>query len=119
MEKRYQGDDISFSIELETVGNPSITKFSDLDELFVYLYTDKCFIVKYSKKTRAGYLPLTVASDTVLVGELLSADTRRMRDGILYADVMVDKNGKDKTKQENTGIYIAKSLIKIEENYGD
>lgn len=117
--KKYQGEDIYFSLNFSNSSNVSITSFDDLENVIVYAYTGEEDIVKFSKELKAGYEPLTSASPTNLKGVIRSEFTKLMT-GQIMLDIMCIVASEDGDKADNiiqramSGIYILPSIIKDE-----
>lgn len=123
--KKYQGEDIYFSLNFSDSTNPDITSFADLYNVIVYAYTKSDYIVKYSILQTGDYLtgyePLTDTSinGTQLQGIIKSEQTSLMS-GQVMLDVMCIKSTSDGDTKENliqkamSGIFILPSLIKSE-----
>ena len=110
---RYQGENIDFSVTLNDTS--SISSWKDLDNVFLYLYTDTSHIAKFSGEIRDGYGCLTISDDgKVLYGLLLPTSTLTMQ-GALKMDIL-GTNGTKKAYIRNlyTGIEIAFAPIKQE-----
>ena len=117
--KKYQGEDIYFSLNFSNSSNVSITSFDDLENVIVYAYTGEDDIVKFSKELKEGYEPLTSASSTNLKGVIRSEFTKLMT-GQIMLDIMCIATSIDGDKAYNiiqramSGIYILPSIIKDE-----
>ncbi len=110
---RYQGENIDFYITLNDAS--SISKFTELDNVFVYLYTHTSHIVKFSGSSKDGYGNLTTSDDgKTLSGTLLPDDTLTMQ-GALRMDIL-GVNGEEKAyiNSIGTGIEIMYAPIKQE-----
>ncbi len=110
---RYQGENIDFYIVLNAAS--SISKFTDLDNVFVYLYTHTSHIVKFSGSRENGYGYLTTSDDgKTLSGTLLPSDTLTMQ-GALHMDILgVIGTQKAYINSIGTGIEIIYTPIKQE-----
>lgn len=117
--KKYQGEDIYFSLNFSNSSNLNITSFDDLENVIVYAYTGENDIVKFSKELKEGYEPLTSASSTNLKGVIRSEFTKLMT-GQIMLDIMCIATSIDGDKADNiiqramSGIYILPSIIKDE-----
>ena len=117
--KKYQGEDIYFSLNFSNSSNLNITSFDDLENVIVYAYTGEEDIVKFSKELKDGYEPLTSASPTNLKGVIRSEFTKLMT-GQIMLDIMCIATSIDGDKADNiiqramSGIYILPSIIKDE-----
>lgn len=117
--KKYQGEDIYFSLNFSNSSNLNITSFDDLENVIVYAYTGEDDIVKFSKVLKDGYEPLTSASATNLKGVIRSEFTKLMT-GQIMLDIMCIATSVDGDKADNiiqramSGIYILPSIIKDE-----
>lgn len=117
--KKYQGEDIYFSLNFSNSSNLNITSFDDLENVIVYAYTGEEDIVKFSKELKDGYEPLTSASSTNLKGVIRSESTKLMT-GQIMLDIMCIATSIDGDKADNiiqramSGIYILPSIIKDE-----
>ena len=117
--KKYQGEDIYFSLNFTNSSNNNITSFEDLENVIVYAYTGEDDIVKFSKELKEGYEPLTSASSTNLKGVIRSEFTKLMT-GQIMLDIMCIATSIDGDKADNiiqramSGIYILPSIIKDE-----
>lgn len=117
--KKYQGEDIYFSLNFSNSSNVNITSFDDLENVIVYAYTGENDIVKFSKELKEGYEPLTSASSTNLKGVIRSESTKLMT-GQIMLDIMCIATSIDGDKADNiiqramSGIYILPSIIKDE-----
>ena len=117
--KKYQGEDIYFSLNFTNSSNNNITSFDDLENVIVYAYTGEDDIVKFSKVLKDGYEPLTSASATNLKGVIRSEFTKLMT-GQIMLDIMCIVTSVDGDKADNiiqramSGIYILPSIIKDE-----
>ena len=117
--KKYQGEDIYFSLNFTNSSNNNITSFDDLENVIVYAYTGEDDIVKFSKVLKDGYEPLTSASATNLKGVIRSEFTKLMT-GQIMLDIMCIATSVDGDKADNiiqramSGIYILPSIIKDE-----
>ena len=117
--KKYQGEDIYFSLNFSNSSNLNITSFDDLENVIVYAYTGEEDIVKFSKELKDGYEPLTSASPTNIKGVIRSEFTKLMS-GQIMLDIMCIATSIDGDKADNiiqramSGIYILPSIIKDE-----
>ena len=123
--KKYQGEDVYFSLNFSESTNPDITSFADLYNVVVYVYTKSDYIVKYSVLQTGdyatGYEPLTYVDvdNLILQGIILSEQTSLMS-GQIMLDIMCIKDTLDGDTKENliqkamSGIYILPSIIKAE-----
>jgi len=119
--KKFQGEDIYFTLNFTTSAGSDITSFNDLANVIVYAYTKEDNIVKFSRETKVGYSTLTpVGTDgMVLKGVITSANTKLML-GQMILDIMCIKTNTDGDGTENmiqtsmSGVFIMESLIKDE-----
>lgn len=119
--KKYQGEDVYFSLNFDASVNPYIHSFNDLENVIVYLYCDESNIIKFSKVTKAGYEPLVNKGGLgmVLEGMLKSSHTYNM-EGQIMIDVMCVKPSTLGDLKENviqkamSGIFMLPSIIKAE-----
>ena len=117
--KKYQGEDIYFSLNFTNSSNNNITSFDDLENVIVYAYTGEDDIVKFSKVPKDGYEPLSSVSPTNLKGVIRSEFTKLMT-GQIMLDIMCIATSVDGDKADNiiqramSGIYILPSIIKDE-----
>ena len=117
--KKYQGEDIYFSLNFSNSSNVNITSFDDLENVIVYAYTGEDDIVKFSKELKEGYEPLTLTDSTTLKGAIRSEFTKKMS-GQIMLDIMCIAATIDGDKADNiiqramSGIYILPSIIKDE-----
>lgn len=117
--EKYPGDDIDFAINFEQLENEIVDGFSFFENVFVYLFTDACFVSKFSLVPKEGYNQLILISETEMNGVCPSIDTKKM-EGNLMAEVMcvlpssIPDGKKNMSKKAFTGITIAKTLIKTE-----
>jgi hypothetical protein len=123
--KKYQGEDIYFSLNFSDSTNPDITSFDDLYNVVVYAYTKSDYIVKYSVLQTGDYLtgyePLidTRIDGTQLQGIIKSEHTALMS-GQVMLDIMCIRTTTDGDTKENliqkamSGIFVLPSLIKAE-----
>ena len=117
--KKYQGEDIYFSLNFSNSSNLNITSFDDLENVIVYAYTGEDDIVKFSKVPKDGYEPLSSVSPTNLKGVIRSEFTKLMT-GQIMLDIMCIATSVDGDKADNiiqramSGIYILPSIIKDE-----
>ena len=117
--KKYQGEDIYFSLNFSNSSNVSITSFDDLENVIVYAYTGEDDIVKFSKVLKDGYEPLSSVSPTNLKGVIRSEFTKKMT-GQIMLDIMCIASSADGDQADNiiqramSGIYILPSIIKDE-----
>lgn len=117
--RKYQGEDIYFSLKFNSSDNPAINSFSDISNLVVYAYTNKDRITKFSKNTVTGYYPLISITDIELQGVIGSSETAEMH-GQVIIDVLAEIPSID-GDLENTliqkvysGIFVSESIIKTE-----
>lgn len=117
--KKYQGEDIYFSLNFTNSSNNNITSFEDLENVIVYAYTGEDDIVKFSKELKEGYEPLTLTDSTTLKGAIRSEFTKKMS-GQIMLDIMCIAATIDGDKADNiiqramSSIYILPSIIKDE-----
>ena len=117
--KKYQGEDIYFSLNFSNSSNVNITSFDDLENVIVYAYTGEDDIVKFSIVEKGGYEPLTSVSQTNIKGVIRSEFTKLMS-GQIMLDIMCIVASEDGDKADNiiqramSGIYILPSIIKDE-----
>jgi len=119
--KKYQGEDIYFTLNFTMGVDNDITSFDSLHNIVVYAYTNDKNIVKFSKLDMDGYEPLIdVSGDwTVIRGALKSEHTANMS-GQVSIDVMCSVDSGDSDGIENmiqrasSGIFILPSIIKQE-----
>lgn len=117
--KKYQGEDIYFSLNFSNSSNVNITSFDDLENVIVYAYTGENDIVKFSKEAKEGYEVLASSSPTNLKGVIRSEFTKLMT-GQIMLDIMCIATSIDGDKADNiiqramSGIYILPSIIKDE-----
>ncbi len=110
---RYQSETIDFAIYLND--GSSITKWSDLTKLVVYLYTSLTTIVKFTTTTTEGYNDLTISADgKTLSGTLSSADTSTMKGGLFMDIYAMADTEKKCIRSLPTGIEIKYAPIKQE-----
>ena len=116
---KYPGDDIDFAVDFEKLENETVDGFSFFENVIVYLFTDACFVSKFSLVPKTGYNQLVLISETEINGVCPSIDTKKM-EGNLKVEVMcilpssIPDGKKNMTKSADTGIKIAKTLIKTE-----
>jgi len=119
--KRYQGEDIYFSLNFSTSTIPDITSFNDLENMIVYAYTQSDIVTKFSRIAKEGYGPLldTNGNGLTLKGVISSDNTKDML-GQIVLDIMCIKSSTEGDLTENliqkalTGIFIMPSVIKEE-----
>ena len=117
--KKYQGEDIYFSLNFSNSSNVNITSFDDLENVIVYAYTGENDIVKFSKEIKEGYEPLALTDSTTLKGAIRSEFTKKMS-GQIMLDIMCIAATTDGDKADNiiqramSSIYILPSIIKDE-----
>jgi hypothetical protein len=120
--KKYQGEDIHFSLNFNTSTNSDITSFNDFQNVIIYAYTQDTSIAKFSVLSKDGYSPLVDPDGglgMILKGSIKSSYTKDMS-GQVILDVMcirptVDGDLTDNLIQKvNTGIFIIPSIIKVE-----
>jgi hypothetical protein len=119
--KKYQGEDIYFSLKFTTSTDSDITSFNDLDNVIVYAYTNEDEIVKYSREPIAGYNSLVeVGIDGMKLQAVIPSDSTKTMLGQIMLDIMCVKTSTDGDLKENiiqkalSGIFIFNSLIKAE-----
>jgi len=119
--KKYQGEDISFSLNFNTSTNSDISSFNDLYNVLVYAYTNEDNVAKFSRVIKDGY-ELLVDPDghgLILKGVISSEYTKEMN-GQIILDVMCIKTVTDGDLTENiiqkalSGIFIVPTVIKAE-----
>jgi hypothetical protein len=116
---KYQGDDITLSIQLVPKSDTDKQSLDEFTKVVVYAYTDSCFMSKFSYPEAAGYNPLTKANATFLFGIIPSVDTKKML-GNLIVELMFESESavgdskENSSKKINTGIVIVKSQVKNE-----
>ena len=118
MPKRYQGEDIEYSLTIMTSET-----LSDMARIVVYLYTHQSNVVKFEWKaqgqTTTGYTAMTVDSQAPtkkLIATLTAANTKLM-EGSLLCNVYCQRTGKAALQSicaADTGIRIMCNLVKTE-----
>jgi len=119
--KKYQGEDIYFSLNFSQSTNTDISSFDDLYNVLVYAYTSEENVAKFSRIPKDGYEPLIDPEDQGLIlrGVISSEYTKEMH-GQIILDVMCIKSSTDGDLTENiiqkamSGIFIAPTIIKAE-----
>lgn len=115
--KKYQGEDISFSLKFNNPGSVNISNFTNTTNVIVYAYTDEIYVQKFSMISKDGYQLLGMVSPTELSGVITSEYTSKMC-GQLTLEVMLEypsNNGDTRETLINkklTKIFISDSLIK-------
>lgn len=118
---KYQGEDIGFSVKAYT--DELKTTLFNLDttkDIIIYVYTDGCKKVMFSKQVREGYNPLYRMSENEYSGIIDSKDTKLMAVGKLTMEVNIVEyepsmsDDKWNIIQKGTICQLHKSLIKIE-----
>ena len=119
--RKFQGEDIGFSVKIWT--DDSKTNLLNLDnvsEIIIYAYTDGCKKAKLSKTLLAGYGRLSKVSSTEYSGIIDSSITKLMNPGTLFIEINIAENeasvsdGKWNLIQRATLGVLRKSSIKIE-----
>lgn len=117
MTKKFQGDDVSFSIKLDNQSNPTVKDFTDVSNVIVYAYTDESYPQKFSLKTLADHSELLVISDTEVSGTITSEYTSNMS-GYVSIEVMLEVSNNYGDKSTNiiskgrSSLFINESTIK-------
>ena len=111
----YQGEDISFNLEFEKGENLNINSFRDFSEIVAYMYTDGCYVAKFSTTDKSGYGKLNLVDDNTLSGILTSESTKLMSHGTLFVEINAEYQGStNMINKKPTGIVITKNFIKSE-----
>ncbi len=116
----HQGERIPFTLNFGTSINPDINSFDDLDEVIVYVYTNRLKLLKYSTIVKAGYLPLYKliptggTEHTIVAGYISAEDSALMPIGDLYCEIMCKEGLDTGVNAIKTGIRILTAQIKIE-----
>lgn len=116
----HQGERIPFTINFGTSVNPDITSFDDLDEVIVYVYTNRLRLLKYSTIVKEGYLPLYKlipsgeTEHTIIAGYISAEDSASMPVGDVYCEIMCKEGLDTGVNAIKTGIRILTAQIKIE-----
>ena len=115
--RKYQGEDIAFSVKLDNKDNATIKDFTDVSNVIIYAYTDEDSKQMFSVVSKDGYSPLLTISDTEISGVISSEYTSLMR-GQIFIEVMVEVGSSTGDSFYNiisktaTGIFIIESKIK-------
>ncbi|MBN2787418.1 MAG: hypothetical protein JXQ69_03745 [Paludibacteraceae bacterium] len=115
MNEIYQGEHIPFVFNFTAGSNPAYAKFSDFKDVFIILYTDSCFQIKFSMNQADGFELLTLEnSDLRLTGVALPELTSQLKVGSLQYELRCigTDGGEAFTKQGLTGTTIKQSLTK-------
>ena len=118
---KYQGDDISIAIQLESDPESKTDKqtICQFERVLAYVYTDACFQSKFAWPKTDGFYELHKQDDKTLFGVIESADTKRMH-GNIIVELMFESDSrfgdrKDNVSRKiNTGIQVLKTQIKHE-----
>ncbi len=119
--KKYQGEDIYFSLNVSNTDGNTLTSFNDLVNIIAYAYTDPENPVKFSKTTKDGYEPLVdpTGDGLSLNASIPSVYTEDM-EGQIIIDVMCLRTSTEGDDIENliqramSGIFVLPSVIKAE-----
>lgn len=87
--RKYQGEDILFSLKMNNTTNPTITNFDNVSNVIVYAYTKEDYVQKFSMVELDGYTTLESISSTELSGIINSEYTKNML-GQLVLEVMIE-----------------------------
>jgi hypothetical protein len=116
--KKYQGEDIAFSLTFDNQDNPNIKDFGDVSNVIVYAYTGEDNIQKFSMVEKEGHSPLEIVTpDTIISGIISSKYTSKMS-GQIIIEVMIEIPSETGDSKENlikkaySGIFIVPSAIK-------
>ena len=115
--RKYQGEDIYVSLELDNPDNPTIQDFTDISNIIIYAYTSSSAMQKFSMVEKTGYSQIESVSDTKKSISIDSEYTKLMS-GQLIIEVMVEipsDTGDNTTtliKKVQSGIFIVPSTIK-------
>ena len=119
--KKYQGEDIYFSLNFNPVDGSGLSSFNDLDNLIVYTYTNSENIVKFSRIEKEGYNPLIdINGDGMILNGVISSENTKTMTGQIMLDIMCIRTSGMGDLSENliqkamSGIFVLPSLIKEE-----
>ena len=112
---RYQGEDIQFNLELQTLVQYSAESWDEFSSVVVYLYTNSNYIAKFNITNQTGYAKLEKSEDGKFLSGVLSREETKKMNGALYMDILA-KYPSDivNIKSIATGVTIAASTIKQE-----
>lgn len=112
--EKYQGENIEFILNFEDRGNPELRKFTDLQSLTVYFYTEGCQVIKFHHPAKNGYITFDSVEERMIKGKMKGSDTRILSPGPLTIEIKGVANGKSMINTKETGIMIVKDKIKFE-----
>jgi len=119
--KKYQGEDIYFSLNFSASTNPDIKNFSDLYNVIVYAYTNEDNIAKFSILQQDGYGNLDdPTGDWIKLNGIITSEYTKEMNGQIILDIMCIKTSTDGDLKENliqkamSGIFVTPSVIKAE-----
>ena len=119
--KKYQGEDIYFSLNFNPLEGNDILNFNDLENIIVYAYTTPNNIVKFSKLNKSGYSPLVdVNGDGMILNGNINSQQTKLMNGQIMLDIMCTRVSEVGDLKENliqkaaSGIFITSALIKEE-----
>lgn len=112
---RYQGEDIQFNLELQTLVQYSAESWDEFSSVVVYLYTNSNYIAKFNITNQTGYAKLEKSEDGKFLSGVLSREETKKMNGALYMDILA-KYPSDivNIKSIATGVTIAAATIKQE-----
>lgn len=115
--RKYQGEDIAFSIKFDNQSNPTLKDFTDIANVIVHAYTGDDSVQMFSREDKDKYSKLNIVSDTELQGIITSEYTSLMS-GQIYLEIMFEISSEVGDLKENvitktpTGVIIVGSRIK-------
>lgn len=112
---RYQGEDIQFSVELDTLAENSVSSWGEFSSVIVYLYTSENNIVKFRTDSSDGYNTLSPDAENKVLYGTLSKDETKIMEGALYFDILAKSTSNIvNIKHIATGVNIKHAAIKQE-----
>lgn len=112
---RYQGEDIQFSVELNTLAEDSVSSWGEFSSVIVYLYTNESHIVKFRTDASDGYNILSTDGENKILYGTLAKDDTIVMGGALYFDILAKySSGIVNIKHVATGVTINHAAIKQE-----
>lgn len=116
MKEYPQGSTINFIIKFKENNQLQLKSFDDIQELYIFVFTNSNYIVKFSKNKKEGFIILERIDNKNLLCNLTDTQTINML-GDLYLEQKVkvlDSNNKEDvgvSKLIDTGITIIESLV--------
>lgn len=119
--KKYQGEDIFFSLKFNSDESGALSDFSGADNVIVYAYTAQNYIVKFAMVPAIGYSDLILSVDNMTLTGVIDSEYTKSMLGQIVLEIMIEVPNQDVVdgkenliKKVFSGIFLTASNIKTE-----